>query len=69
MHLKFSFSACLNAHFYSSLSSVLLSDASSYELLCPNIQSAPSMLVQWAASQQHRGTSHFPVPPGPGILK
>ncbi|XP_048671975.1 protein FAM76A isoform X1 [Marmota marmota marmota] len=44
------------------------SDASSYELLCPNIQSAPSMLVQWATSQQSLGANHFPVPPGPGIL-
>ncbi|MBZ3882132.1 Protein FAM76A [Sciurus carolinensis] len=44
------------------------SDASSYELLCPNIQSAPSVLVQWAASQQSLGVNHFPVPPGLGIL-
>lgn len=41
---------CLNACFLSSISS-LLSDASSHELLCPNIQSL-SVLVQWAASQQ-----------------
>ncbi|XP_054995442.1 protein FAM76A isoform X1 [Sorex araneus] len=45
------------------------SDASSYELLCPNIQNAPSVLVQWAASQQSLGANHFPVPPGLGILK
>ncbi|KAG3282526.1 family with sequence similarity 76 member A, transcript variant X3 [Ictidomys tridecemlineatus] len=44
------------------------SDASSYELLCPNIQSAPSVLVQWATSQQSLGATNFPVPPGPGIL-
>ncbi|XP_078001670.1 protein FAM76A isoform X1 [Phascolarctos cinereus] len=41
---------------------------SSYELLCPNIQSAPSVLVQWAASQQSLGANHYPVPPGTGIL-
>lgn len=64
----FRFLACLNAYFHCSLSFLLLSDASSHELLCPNTQS-PSVLVQWAASQQSLGAIHFPVPPGPGILK
>lgn len=64
----FRFLVCLNAYFHCSLSFLLLSDASSHELLCPNTQS-PSVLVQWVASQQSLGAIHFPVPPGPGILK
>lgn len=51
------------------LSSLLLSNASSYELLCPNTRSVPSMLVQWIASQQSLGANHFFVPPGTSILK
>ncbi|XP_032971314.1 protein FAM76A isoform X1 [Rhinolophus ferrumequinum] len=44
------------------------SNASSYELLCPNTRSVPSMLVQWIASQQSLGANHFFVPPGTSIL-
>ncbi|KAH0631237.1 hypothetical protein JD844_005481, partial [Phrynosoma platyrhinos] len=42
---------------------------SSPEMLCPPIQSAPSVLVQWAASQQSLGAHDCPVSQGTDILK
>ncbi|XP_067399367.1 protein FAM76A isoform X6 [Emydura macquarii macquarii] len=41
---------------------------SSPEMLCPPTQSAPSVLVQWAASQQSPGAHHYPVSQGIDVL-
>ncbi|XP_050787961.1 sestrin-2 isoform X2 [Gopherus flavomarginatus] len=41
---------------------------SSPEMLCPPTQSAPSVLVQWAASQQSPGAHHYPVSQGTDVL-
>lgn len=63
------FYALVHAYFHSSLSSLILSVPSSPETLCPPMQSAPSTLAQWAASQQSLGAHHCPVSQGTDILK